>query len=333
MTSQPLIGAQTSTAGGFVLVPERAHKLGAEAVQVFSSNPRQWPTAEPSSSTLREFVAGLRAYRLPLFLHAIYLINLAAPDDALWQRSLEALASSLVLGALTGAEGVVTHIGSHRGEGADWGRVRVVDAIGRALRLAERSLAASDGGGATLPPLLLETGVGAGNTLGGTLDEIAGLLVESAAAEPNGSLGLCIDTAHLFASGYALHEPEGLELLVVELDRLGLLPRLRLVHLNDSSKPFGSRRDQHENPGAGCIGYKGLAGVVRHPALARVPFVLETPGLDGHGPDVANLVVVKAMRAGLSATKATAAARASAKSRTTGVAGQAKKERNSTQPA
>ncbi len=111
-------------------------------------------------------------------------------------------------------------------------------------------------------------------------------------------LGICIDTAHLFAAGYAVHEEAGLEELIERLRALGLLERIGLVHLNDSKTPFGVKRDQHENLGEGLIGYEGLARVVRHPALAHVPFVLEVPGADGHGPDAANMALAKAMRAG-----------------------------------
>jgi deoxyribonuclease IV len=308
MTSYPLIGAQTSTAGGFGPVAERAHLLGAEVVQVFSSNPRQWPTRPPSHSTLMELVEGLQRYRLPLFLHTIYLINLATPDEALRRRSIEALASALALGALTGAAGVVTHIGSHRGDGAARGCARAVDGVRAAADLAAQPLGHGHGGYA-LPPLLLETGVGAGNTLGGSLEEVAGILADLPTRGTGATFGLCIDTAHLFASGYPLHHAEGLEQVIGELSDLGLLPRLGLVHLNDSASSFASRHDLHENPGAGQIGYDGLAGVVRHRAFAGVPFVLETPGLEGHGPDAANLAVVKAMRAGLPAAAALAAAK------------------------
>jgi deoxyribonuclease IV len=287
----PLIGAQISTAGGFVPVPGRAHAIGAEAVQVFASNPRMWRPRTPSAEELDEFRAGLRHYGLPLFFHAIYLINLATPDEELRARSVEALAYSLTLGGLAGAAGVVTHLGSHRGEGFDKGCMWAVEAVGRARQMATESLASgSDGQERSLPPLLFETGPGGGASLGGRLEEIAQLL------EALDGGGVCIDTAHLFAAGYPIHKAEGLDGVIEELRALGLLHRLGLVHLNDSSTPFASNWDRHDNPGDGQIGYEGLAQVVRHPALAHLPFVLETPGLEGHGPDAANIEVVKSMR-------------------------------------
>ncbi len=308
MSSHPLIGAQTSTAGGFAPVPERARVLGCEVVQVFSSNPRQWPTRSPSSLDLHELVAGLRRYRLPLFLHTIYLINLATPDEALRQRSVEALASALALGARTRATGVVTHIGSHRGEGAEKGRMRAMAAARESVEVAARLLTGT-GESAPLPPLLLETAAGAGHSLGGTLEGIADLLAGLPCESDGPAFGLCLDTAHLFASGYPVHQPTGLEEVIAELERLGLLPRVGLIHLNDSATPFASRSDRHEKPGAGHIGYEGLAGIIKHPAFALVPFVLETPGAQGHGPDAADLAVARAMRAGKPAKTGMAAAR------------------------
>lgn len=296
-TPRPLIGAQVSTAGGFAPVPERARALGCEAVQVFSSNPRMWRTRTPAAKELHVLVAGLREFRLPLFLHTIYLINLATPDEELRSRSAEALGRSLVLGALIGAAGVVTHVGSHRGEGSERGCAWVVEAIRAAVDAARASLV-EDGGEHNLPPLLLETGVGAGNSLGGSPEQLAAILAEIPSGTGWPQFGVCIDTAHLFAAGYPIHERDGLQALIEQLSGLGLLNRLGLVHLNDSATPFGSRRDQHANPGAGYIGYHSLAGVVRHAALAHIPFVLETPGLEGHGPDAANVAVVKAMRTG-----------------------------------
>ncbi len=292
--SLPLIGGQISTAGGFAAVAARALAMGAEAVQVFSSNPRTWQTTPPDPEGLQQFATALRELRLPLFFHSIYLINLASPDEALRQRSVEALVHALMTGALAGAAGVVTHIGSHRGAGFGSASGLVTGAALASLAAAAETLAALSGGEASerdLPPLLLETGAGSGDTIGDRLDDLAALLT----ALPT-SAGLCLDTAHLFAAGHAVHQAKGLESFLTALRRLDLLRRVGLVHLNDSGTPFASRHDRHENPGAGLIGRAGLARVVRHPALASVPFVLEVPGLDKHGPSAAEISTVKAMR-------------------------------------
>lgn len=306
----PLIGAQLSSAGGFTPVPRRAVDVGAEVVQIFNTNPRIWRPRVPAPGEIEAFAAGLREHRLRLFFHSTYLINLASPDEELRRRSSEALAFALTTGARAGAEAVVTHIGSHRGEAVAEAERRVVRSISAAVALAEPERSAVAGGTPhalarpVLPALLLETGTGAGNTLGGRLEELVTLLAleEAVGLEHTLRLGICIDTAHLFAAGYPVHEEEGLEGLIERLRALGLLERIGLVHLNDSKTAFGVKRDQHENLGEGLIGYEGLARVVRHPALAHVPFVLEVPGLDGHGPDAANLALAKSMRAGADAS-------------------------------
>lgn len=336
-------------------MPERAAAIGAEVAQIFNTNPRMWRARIPAPSEIEALTAGLRTHRLRLFFHSIYLINLASADDALRQRSLEALALALATGAAAGAEAVVTHVGSHRGEVPDQAASRIVRSMTGAFSLArqladEQAAAAGRGpqreaaGAIELPRLLLETAAGAGNTVGGRLEDLANLIslhhtgrtavpgadgpdspsAVPGAALPEGpsataqagspdrlfagapagvdvrspSLGICIDTAHLFAAGYAIHEETGLEELIAELRELRLLDRIGLVHLNDSHTPFASRRDHHENLGEGLIGYEALGRVVRHPALAQVPFVLEVPGAEGHGPDAVNVSVAKRMRSG-----------------------------------
>lgn len=291
--------------------------IGAEAVQIFSSNPRIWQPRSVEAEEMTALVAGLRKHRLPLFFHTIYLINLASPDESLRLRSVRSLSHALVSGALAGAAGVVTHVGSHKGEGFEAALDLVADAVRAAGEAARGSLAAQ-GHQPVLPPLLLETGAGAGTIVGGRLEELAALLAalrpgagspgrKSSQADPPGAdppgagpldIGLCLDTAHMFAAGYAVHEAAGLEVLIDELRRRELLRKVGLIHLNDSTAPFASNQDRHANPGEGQIGYEGLARVVTHPALARIPFVLEVPGSEGHGPDAANVALVKSMRAG-----------------------------------
>jgi len=293
----PRIGAQLSTAGGFAAVSRRALEVGAEAVQIFNTNPRIWRARVAAPEEIEALAAGLRERRLPLFFHSSYLINLASPDGELRRRSSESLGQALTTAALAGAEAVVTHVGSHRGEDVGRAEQRVVETISGAIAWAE---AARPGGqGSPLPALLLETGAGGGNTIGGRLEELASLLFleETRGLAEVLALGICIDTAHLFAAGYAVQEEAGLEDLITRFRALGLLDRIGLVHLNDSRTPFASRRDHHENLGRGLIGRKGLAGVIRNPALANVPFILEVPGADGHGPDKANVALAKSLRA------------------------------------
>ncbi|MBN1320399.1 MAG: deoxyribonuclease IV, partial [Thermoleophilia bacterium] len=272
----------------------RAEAMGAEVVQVFSSNPRMWRSAEPDPEALDQFGAALREKQVPLFFHAIYLINLASADDQLRRRSAEALAHSLLVGGLAGAAGAVVHVGSHGGRGFAETAPVVLDTVRAARETASRALAtlaAGTGHSPALPPLLLETGAGSGTTIGSSLEELAELL----AALPPTS-GLCLDTAHLFAAGYPIHEAGGLETFVAHLARLDLLGSVRLVHLNDSGGLLGSKRDRHVNPGQGEIGRAALTRIVRHPVFARIPFVLEVPGPEKQGPSRTEIETVKRMR-------------------------------------
>jgi len=287
----PRIGAQISTAGGFAPVPERALAMGAEAIQIFNTNPRAWRPQTRSSAELESFVSQTQAHDLPAFCHAIYLINLASPWDEMWERSTDALAQALATGALIRAKAVVTHIGSHQGTGLKAATIRIANGVSRGFEIAKH-LIKQPQPRATLPSLLLENGTGSGNTVGGSLNELAQLL-----ADLPESCGACLDTAHLFAAGYPIHVPGGLDEIIDELRRLLLFDRIGLIHLNDSRTPFAAKRDQHENLGQGHIGLEALATVVRHPALRHIPFVLEVPGIEGHGPDATMVALAKSLRA------------------------------------
>ncbi len=284
-------------------MPDRASAVGAQVVQVFGSNPRIWPTTAPDPLALTEFAAALRVRQLPLFIHAVYLINPASPDETLRARSTLALTHALVTAALAGADGVVTHLGSHRGEGF----AAAAPLVARTLSAARAEAGSYIAGLLTadarevpvVPPLLLETSAGSGATVGGTLDELdslLGLLTDSREDDARPQYGLCLDTAHMFAAGWPVHDEQGLAALMGEFARRDLLQRVKLVHLNDSASLFASRHDRHANPGAGELGYIALARVVRHPAFAHVPFVLEVPGSDGHGPGRTEIEAVKNMR-------------------------------------
>jgi deoxyribonuclease-4 len=296
--TRPLLGAHIRTAGGLALVPGRAVAIGAEVVQIFNSNPRTWRVQIRSPEEVASLREDLRSYGLPLYYHSIYLINLAATDAKLRHRSVGALAEALFLGALTEARGVVTHIGSRHDRSFADAADLVITGISDAFLQAKERLATEDMLN-PLPHLLLETSAGSGTTLGARLDELAALLSGLPASGLPASCGVCLDTAHLFAAGYPIHTEQGLEKTIHELETHGLLGHVRLVHLNDSKTALASSIDRHENLGDGRIGLEGLSRFVRHPAFRDVPFVLEVPGLSGHGPDVANMERAKSMRQGL----------------------------------
>jgi deoxyribonuclease-4 len=274
-------------AGGLAQAVERARKIGAEALQVFPSNPRQWRRPRYAPAELADFRAALRRAGKPLAVHTIYLINLATGDAQLRERSAQALTDALVFGARCAAAGVVTHVGSHRGDGFEAALGRVAGAVRSAVARAEAAAAPEP-----LPPVLLETSAGGRGTVGGSPEELGRLLREL----PERT-GICLDTAHLFAAGYPIHVRAGLEAFWERLGRHVGRGRVGLVHLNDCKSDLGSLRDRHENLWQGAIGREGLGLWVRHPDLQEVPFVLETPGFDQQGPDRRNLRRAKELRA------------------------------------
>jgi deoxyribonuclease-4 len=293
-SSLPLIGAQLSTAGGLEECIARARRIGAEVVQIFPSNPRQWRPSPHSPEVLARFGDAMRRAGLPLYVHTIYLINLASPDEDLRRASATSLADALHFGAVTGATGVVTHIGSHRGDGFERGLARVVAAADEAYgRLNERIARSSEIVGGTLDPprLLLETSAGGGDSLGRDPAEL-GRLVRESPNEP----GVCLDTAHLYAAGFPLDEPDGVTVFLDELAAAGRPGCVELVHLNDSKTELGSRSDRHENLWDGRYGRTGLQYVMAEERLRSAPFVLEVPGADGHGPDRRNIRRARILR-------------------------------------
>lgn len=295
---------------------ERALDIEAEAVQIFPSSSRRWRPYAYTPQDLMAFGQTLREADLPLFVHSIYLINLASPDPEVRRSSAAALAYALYFGTLTGARAIVSHVGSHKGQGFDAGLERVAPAVAEARDLAQESLwaarrtlaraevpaGAGEEGASTagmlltdsLPPLLLESSAGSKNTMGKNPAELAILLEELKGL----AAGVCLDTAHLYAAGIPLHTESGLEELLALVDGLMGLERVQLLHLNDCRTAFASLHDQHSNLGEGNIGEEGLRRVVMHPALRRVPFVLEVPGIDGNGPDRENLRRASVFRQG-----------------------------------
>lgn len=278
-------------AGGLESALSRARRIGAEVAQVFPSNPRQWRRPSLSPESLSCSGDAFRSAGIPLFVHTIYLVNLASPVAALRNRSASALADALVFGALIGSSGVVTHVGSHRGEGFARALAWVQGALTDSVSLAQDGLEALSSG-APLPPVLLESSAGSSATVGGTPEEL-GRILEGVSCRS----GVCLDTAHLFAAGFAVHKATGMEALLRDVARWVGLRRVGLIHLNDSKTELGSRKDRHENLGEGRIGRRGLALWVQRAELEGVPFVLETPGFGKEGPDRKNVTRAKRLRA------------------------------------
>jgi deoxyribonuclease-4 len=257
------LGFHVPIAGGLVRCLHEARLRRCQTLQVFTSAPVQWAARTPDPEEAAVFVAGRgRAGIWPLFVHASYLLNLASPDRNLRRKSVTRLVGDLRLASLWGAEGVVLHLGS----GAETPRRDLV------LRRVARGLREALERAAPPAALILENSAGQGSIVGATPEEL-GEVVHLAGGE---RLGLCLDTAHAFAAGFAVHEPDGLQELLDRLDA-ACGPRLRLIHANDSLGGLGSHRDRHWHIGQGAIGPQGWRTIMASPRLCDLPFIMETP--------------------------------------------------------
>ena len=276
------LGAHLPLGAGLVKAVDRAHEIGATALQVFGDNPTAWRRRVEPPTESEAFRARLAELDIrPVAIHASYLVNLAGPDEGFFGRSVEVLASDLRAAPGFAGRFVNVHVGSHRDAGVAAGTARLAD--GLALVLAE----VDDGPDAAI--LVLENSPGSGFGLGSSVVELAGI-AEAAAARgsPAGRIAFCLDTAHAWAAGIDVGEPAAIDAFLADFDtRIGL-DRLVMIHLNDSKSELGSRVDRHEHLGAGRIGVPGLRHLLRHPALAHVAYYLETPGMD-EGYDAVNV--------------------------------------------
>ena len=263
-----LFGAHCS--GGVKKALDNAIEMGAEAVQLFAQSPRTWRFPEHDPADLAAFRSKREAAGLPTLVHALYLVNLAAPDDAIYPKSIDTMRATVDAASAIEADAVIFHIGSHLGAGFETGLERVVPALKQVLeRCNERTW------------LLMENSAGAGGTIGRSIDELAAIFEALGRHE---RLGVCLDSCHLFVSGVDVTDAPTWNALLEDLDaRIGL-DRLRALHANDAKAPLGSNRDRHANIGEGLIG-EGLGVFLAHPRLQGLPVVLEVPGADGKGPN------------------------------------------------
>lgn len=284
------VGVHTSIAGGFENAAHHAWKIGCDTFQMFSANPRGWCSAAPAPEEYERFRAARERYGLsPVVVHANYLINLAAADGLIRERSMAAFQKELERASALGADYLVTHPGSGKG-------ATPAQAIAQCVESLHRAAAGMKLVGLTV---LIENTAGQGSVIGRTYEEVAEIVAGAARLLP---VGACIDTAHCFAAGYPVHTPEGLKQAVDRIDATIGLSRLRLIHANDSKSAFNSHSDRHEHIGKGGIGSEAFARIVRHPKLRMIPFICETP-VDKPGDDKRNLRMMRKLAGDLKARR------------------------------
>jgi deoxyribonuclease IV len=264
-------GAHVSSSGGIDNVIDRIETIGGDCVQLFTQSPRMWrPTNHKVESVERFKARRSEAGIGGVVCHAVYLCNLAAPDDEIYEKSVQAMRNTVDAASAIDADGVIFHVGSHLGAGLELGLERAAAALARILERCD---------GDTW--LLMENSAGTGATIGRSLEELQ-VLLERVDGHPR--LGICLDSCHLYASGYDVADPAVVDALVRDLDsRIGL-NRLRALHVNDSAAPLGSNRDRHANIGEGLMG-EGLGAFLAHPAFQHLSAYLEVPGVSKSGPN------------------------------------------------
>src|SRR3954447_9371050 len=263
-----LFGAHCS--GGIKKALDNAAGMNADAVQLFVQSPRTWRFPDHDEQDLERFRERRTELGIPALVHSLYLVNLAAPDDEIYRKSVETMRATVDAACAIHADAVVFHVGSHLGAGFEAGLERALPALRQVLeRCGERTW------------LLMENSAGAGGTIGRSVDELA-LLFE--ALDRHERLGVCLDSCHLYVSGVDVTDPPTWDAVLRDVDERIGLDRLRALHANDAKAPLGSNRDRHDNIGAGLIGDR-LGVFLAHPRLQGLPAVLEVPGEDGHGPN------------------------------------------------
>lgn len=297
------LGAHLPLAGGMVRAVERARKIRARAIQIWTDNPTAWRRRSAPPPEAPAFRERLRTLDIgPVAVHASYLINLAGPEPEFFERSIALLVAELRDGPTFGATFVNVHIGSHRGAGVDAGIERLAEGVARTMAALDAGTPSGDGSDSDYSAddtmLVLENSAGAGYGLGvdvAELEAIARAIAAQGVADRR--VGFCLDTAHAWGAGIDVADPTAIDVFLAEFDaRIGI-DRLVMVHLNDTRSALGSRTDRHEHLGAGRIGPAGLARVLTHPSLAHVTYYLETPGMD-EGYDEVNIKRAYALAAG-----------------------------------
>jgi deoxyribonuclease-4 len=284
------VGVHTSIAGALENAAHHAGKIGCDAFQMFSANPRGWRGLTPTAEVCERFRVARAGYGMtPLAIHDNYLINLASADPVIRQKSIAAFRGELERALALGAEFLVTHPGSAKG-------TTPAAAIATCI---ESLLQSAKGLHFDGLKILIENTAGQGSVIGRTFEEVAEIM---AGASHDLPMGACIDTAHSFAAGYPIHTEAGLKEAIKKLDSTVGLENIGIIHANDSKAAFDSKVDRHEHIGKGEIGVEAFGRIVRHPKLRSIPFICETP-IDRPGDDTRNLRTMRNLGRGQSGGK------------------------------
>jgi deoxyribonuclease-4 len=274
-------GFHISIAGGFSKVVERAHVRGCETIQFFSRNPRGWKYSPLNKKEVEAFRSSVQSSALfPIFLHMPYLPNIASFKSKFYKRSIHSIATDLQRAEQLGAQYLIIHIGHRMESSEDQAIEAVSQGINQAFEKVKNGVI-----------LLMENTAGQGTEIGYTFDQIKKIIE---GVHDHQRMGVCLDTAHSFESGYNLSNKDGIDRTLEKCDQTIGLKRIHLLHLNDSKTPLGSRKDRHWHIGEGYIGLEGFRHLVNHPSLRHLPGIMETPRKDTV-EDLKNMEVIRSL--------------------------------------
>jgi len=277
-------GLHVSISGTIDQAVDRARELGCDTFQIFTRNPRGWKYKKLNGEEVAEFKRKLELGKelSPAVAHMPYLPNLSSPKKMIYNRSVKSLSAELGRCGVLGLQYLVTHLGSHMGEGQDLGLERITGAINRAVSENPNEVT-----------VLLENTAGTKNSMGSSFDDLKRILDRIDNRE---RVGVCFDTAHAYAAGYDLHSPRGVDETLQRFNSVLGFALLKVVHLNDSKGGLGSGRDRHEHIGMGYIGEKGFRAFLHHEVVRNLPLIMETP-IDDRRDELGNLRKVRELSA------------------------------------
>jgi len=276
-----LFGAHESIAGGVYKAIERGEKATCDTIQMFNKSNSQWRAARLKPDEVEKFFMLIEETGVTVATsHTSYLINIGSPDAALNEKSYKSLKEEMERCQLLKIPNLVMHPGSHVGSGEQASMNKISENINRLFdELSDNHVT-----------LLFETTAGQGTNLGYTFEQLAYMIDR---VENKDLIGVCLDTCHIFAAGYPLIDPKDYQKTMKAFDEIIGLDRMRIIHINDSKKEFGSRRDRHEHIGKGFIGLDGFSNIVNDKRLKNTPMILETPKGEDLAEDIENLKVLR----------------------------------------
>jgi len=260
-----LVGAHMSVAGGIHLAIERAINYGFNCLQIFTHSPRLWNAKKISQKEItlfNEFKSEIRC----VVVHAPYLPNLASPDKTILDKSINTVYNDLIVADEINADFYVIHPGSHKKSGVDNGIQTLTNSLINIFRNYPPNLT-----------FLLETMPGAGATIGGSLNELARVINNVHSKLPNVKIGICVDTAHVFAAGIDIRNETAVDDFISDISKTVGRTAVKIVHSNDSFEPLASKKDRHNHIGKGEIGIKGFENMMKKSLFRKLPWILETP--------------------------------------------------------